>query len=146
MNWTQKDIDAHHQRHGLALVPVAAPLVTEAERTTAARVEVKAERDLQARIYAYLTQHREKGTVHGVINPPMHKRTQLPTGWPDFSFVYRGKAVALEAKIPGKKAEPHQVKCHEEMRTDGWLVMVVNSVDDAAAVLDAVDYAVETGR
>lgn len=98
------------------------------------------------RTVAYLTQHRQKGTVRGVINPPMNKRNQLPTGWPDFTFVYRGKAVALEAKMPGKKAEPHQEKCHDDMRADGWFVMVVHSVDDAAAVLDAVDYAVDTGR
>ena len=146
MNWTPAQAEAHQRRHGFASPVVAAPVVTEAERATAARVEVKAERDLQARIYAYLTQHRQAGTVRGVINPPMHKRSQLPTGWPDFTFAYRGKAVALEAKLPGNKAEPHQAERHEQMRADGWFVMVVHSVDEAAAVLDAVDYAAETGR
>ena len=139
MSWTQEQADAHQRRHGFSPPVTGTPVVIEAERTPAARVEVKAERDLQARIYAYLTQHRQAGTVREIIIPPMHLRSQLPAGWPDLTFAYRGRAVALEAKLPGKEAEPHQAERHERMRADGWLVAVVHSVDEAAAVLDAVD-------
>ena len=146
MNFTQKQHDDHQRRHGFAPSPSALTPVTNVCAASAARVQEKGERQLQASIYAYLTQHRQKDTVRGVINPPMHRRSLLPSGWPDFTFAYRGRPIALEAKMPGKDAEAHQAACHDRMRADGWLVWVVRSVDDVASALDAVDYMVETGR
>lgn len=134
-----------YQRTGKLPAGVAFPVVAEPAPSQPVGTEHRAEGTLQRGIIAYLTQHRKKGTVAGVINPPMNRRSTLPSGWPDITFAYRGKPVALEVKLPGKNAEPHQIQCHERLRTDGWLVMIVHSVADVGEVLNAVDHAVEFG-
>jgi len=69
------------------------------------------------------------------INPPMNRKSILPEGWPDFTFVFDGMPMALEVKVWGAKPRPEQVTRHEKMRGNGWQVYVVNSVADVVAIL-----------
>lgn len=82
------------------------------------------------------------------INPPMHRKSALPEGWPDFSFSYlpkgapngaTGTPVALEVKKQGEKPRPEQNACHERMRRNGWHVHVVHDANDVKQIFRAMD-------
>lgn len=100
----------------------------------------EAERTLQSEICAYLGLH----TIE-YINPPMNRKSSLPSGWPDFTFAYlpRGAKVGIpigvECKVFGKKPEPHQSECHERMRRNGWIVIVAYSVADVQKLMREID-------
>ena len=44
-------------------------------------------------------------------------------------------AIWVELKAPGKKAEPHQVREHERMRTMGQCVVVIDSIEGVEELL-----------
>ena len=73
------------------------------------------------------------------INPPMHKKSEMPLGWPDHTFAYRGVPVAIECKVVGQKPKPHQAERMESMRRNGWTVIVAYDVTDAQKLLRAID-------
>jgi hypothetical protein len=94
----------------------------------------EAERVLQRETRSYLD-------LHGIqyICPPMNQRSKLPPGWPDFTFCYRGVAIAAEAKVFGKGPEPHQAAMHEKLRKDGWTIIVFCSVADIQRLMREID-------
>jgi hypothetical protein len=107
-------------------------VVTASE--AAAKAEAKAERELQSEIANYLRQHDLQ-----FINPPMHKRSMLPKGWGDFTFVYRSVPIILEAKTCVGKLSSDQQKLHPKLRANGWRVMIARGVADVQAVFREID-------
>lgn len=95
---------------------------------------IKGEKDIQKQIANLLT-------LRGVpfINPPMHKRSMLPKGWPDFTFAYRGNPLGIEAKVLGGEPRPDQVKTLQAMADNGWQVHVVTSLAEVQTILRVID-------
>lgn len=53
-------------------------------------------------------------------------------GWPDLQFFWPVcRAMFMEIKRPGEKPEPHQHAIHARLRAQGWIVVVVDNLDDA---------------
>lgn len=46
-------------------------------------------------------------------------------GWPDRIFLYKGNALFIELKRPGEKPTPIQEWVHEQLRKQGFTVMVM---------------------
>jgi hypothetical protein len=67
----------------------------------------------------------------------MDKRTTNKKGQPDFLFVYRGRPIGLEVKLPGKMPTEDQVRVMDAMVKDGWTVTVVRSLGEVVQVLRA---------
>ena len=93
-----------------------------------------AEKDLQSEIRQDLNRREIE-----YINPDMRKRSALPVGWPDFTFVYLGIPLALEAKVQGRKPRPNQAEMHVKLRRNGWQVFVVESLADVLTILRDID-------
>jgi len=74
------------------------------------------------------------------IAPPFNRKSQLPEGWPDFTFSYLGFACALEAKTGKAKARPGQMRRMVSMaqRPNCWICRVVRSLDDVRDFLSYV--------
>lgn len=106
--------------------------ITAAE--AAEKCALKDESELQSLIRQYLR-------LNGVefINPDMRKKSQLPAGWPDFTFCYRGVPVGAECKIEGEKPRQEQSERLEKMQRNGWVTMVVYSVADIQQLMRSVD-------
>jgi hypothetical protein len=99
------------------------------------------ERKMQAMIRQYLNLHEIE-----YINPAMNRRSQLPPGWPDFTFCYRGVAIGVECKVDGKKAEPHQVDRHQGMRRNGWRIVVAYGLADIQEFMRGIDAEANGGK
>jgi hypothetical protein len=98
----------------------------------------KSEKDLQKQICNLLSL---RGIVY--INPPMHKRSILPPGWPDFTFALAGVPVAIEAKIGKEQPSDEQREMHALLTRDGWKVRVVRSLEEVRTILNCVHGAYE---
>lgn len=72
------------------------------------------------------------------IRPRMDKKTTIKKGWPDFTFALRGRAVAIEVKVPGEKPTPEQERIHAQMRAEPncWLVYVVYSCAEVKEIVN----------
>ena len=94
----------------------------------------RAEKEAQKEISKFLR-------VSGIwfINPPMNRKSALPTGAPDFIFARKSAAIALEVKTNGNKPRPEQNACHAEMRANGWLVYVVSGAAEVKDIFRAMD-------
>ena len=97
---------------------------------------VREEKTLHKQIFALL-RRREVPYVHAA----MFKKSQLPPGWPDFTFLYRGVGLGWECKVGRGKLSPHQIARHEVMRNQGWRISEIRSLDEAQRILDALDEA-----
>jgi hypothetical protein len=106
-----------------------------AEETLEAGKE-KAEKQIQSEIAQYLRLHEIE-----FIWPDSRKKSHLPEGWPDFTFCYRGVACGVEAKTPSGTVEPHQILRHEQMRRNGWVVIIARSVADVKALFQEINIA-----
>lgn len=95
------------------------------------RYTIKSERDLQNQIGDLL---RLRGIWFWTS--AMHKRATGTVGTPDVLTAVKGRPIAFEVKLPGKKPEPHQIACHEAMAKNGWSVHVVTSLDQVRDILD----------
>lgn len=60
-------------------------------------------------------------------------------GWPDIIGVYKGYFIGVEVKRPGQKATMLQEFKLNELQSAGAYVCVATSVNEALALLDAVD-------
>jgi hypothetical protein len=98
-----------------------------------AKSVLKREKEIQRDIANFLKQEKKL-----FINPPMNKRSTLPSGWPDFTFSVNGRFVGVEVKIPGAVPDPHQLECHKELRLDGNLVFVVTSLEQFRAIFSSL--------
>jgi len=106
---------------------------SERHEAAVAKSDVKREKELQHQISNWL---RIRGIT--AIQSGMHRKTSNNCGTPDFLFAIRGRAVALEAKLPGQKPTPEQERFMCALIGDGWFVKVVHSLDEArAAVAEA---------
>lgn len=106
----------------------------KAGRTNAeieADIEYLLEKDLQKGICNLL---RQRGIWFG--RSKMNKRSRYTKSAPDFLICWNGKAVGIEAKIGNKEPSEDQLKCHEHMRRDGWLVFVVRTIQEVKDILD----------
>ena len=57
-------------------------------------------------------------------------------GAPDWFVMINGRNFFIEAKAPGQKPEPHQLREHERMRKHGGCcVYVVDSVEEAKQII-----------
>lgn len=88
--------------------------------------EIKSERDLQKHMINLL---RQRGLMF--LNPPMHKRSGLPLGWPDFTIFPAGKPpLFVEAKTPTGKLSEEQLDVRGLIeRSTGSTVHVIRSID-----------------
>ncbi len=69
----------------------------------------------------------------------MDRATSNNKGCPDFLFAINGRAVALEAKLPGKQPTEDQRRVMAGLAADGWRVAVVRSLDEARSVVAEVE-------
>jgi hypothetical protein len=104
--------------------------LTADEALQAARV--KSERDLQNLIETYFNL---RGVV--AIRSRMDKATTTPKGTPDFMLALRGRAVVIEAKLPGEELTPEQEAMKARMTGDpnGWHWLTVYSLDEVKELL-----------
>ena len=86
----------------------------------------KLEKEVQAEIAQYLR-------LHGVpfFQQRMDRATTGTVGWPDITFVVKGRACFLEVKLPTKKPDPEQAKVLSELIAAGAFVRVVHSLEEA---------------
>ena len=61
------------------------------------------------------------------------------SGVPDLVGVYRGRFIACETKMPGNAPSPIQQHRITQIEAAGGLTVVAYSVEEATALLDAVD-------
>lgn len=102
-----------------------------------AKEDLRLERELQSQISQFLSLRSIT-----FINPPFGKKSQLPVGFPDFSFVWSGmpgqhvRPICIEAKGPVTKVTKEQYAMHERLRSEGWEVYIVRSVAEVKSILD----------
>lgn len=89
---------------------------------------------LQEDIRRYLRLHEIE-----FINPPMRRRSALPPGWTDFTFVYRGVPIACEAKTESGQLEDSQRAMLPKLERNGWRVLIAHSVADLQALFRQID-------
>ena len=106
---------------------------SERQEAAVAKSDVKREKELQVQIVNWLLL---RGIT--VIRSGTHRKTSNNVGCPDLIFCVRGRACALEAKLPGQKPTPEQERFMCALANDGWIVKVIHSLDEArAAVAEA---------
>lgn len=69
------------------------------------------------------------------IHAPMHKKSDLPEGWPDLTFLYGDRFLLVEIKINGRKFNEAQKVCHARLANKGIKVL---TLDSAQATIVAV--------
>lgn len=104
--------------------------LTPEETLLAGRVRV--EKDLQNLTESYFNL---RGIV--AIRSRMDKATRTPVGTPDFLLALRGRAVALEAKLPGEELSDDQETMKARMTADpnGWHWITYSSLDEIKELL-----------
>jgi hypothetical protein len=107
-------------------------------QTTAAEAlaiaEAKSERELQEQI-ASILRHRE--VVY--IRPAMFRRSQLPVGWPDFTFCHKSRAIGLECKSKIGEPTHEQLEMHAHMEANGWEVHIVRSLAKVIEIFNEIE-------
>ena len=63
-------------------------------------------------------------------------RLATNSGWPDRTFLYKGRAIFIEFKRPGEKAEPLQQHTLERLERQGFKAVVCDDLDKAIFILD----------
>jgi hypothetical protein len=84
----------------------------------------KAEKELQKDIRNLLS-------LRGLpfINPPMHRKSALPLGWPDFSiFLDNGATVFWEVKVGRNNLDPDQCKVRDSLLKRGHHWRLIRSL------------------
>jgi hypothetical protein len=101
-------------------------------------VEEQSERDLHRDIVRYLN-------VLGVpfAHARMDKKSSIAVGYPDFSFPYRGRFVAWEAKVRGRPLDADQQRTREMIEKHGGQFAVIRGLEDAKNHLREIDSIVE---
>jgi hypothetical protein len=105
---------------------------------TSAEVEQKAtaqaERELQKQIRQFLN-------LRDIlfICPAMFRKSQLPPGWPDISFVYRGVPILWECKSFAGKLRANQEHIITELVRNGWNFRLIRSLEEARSHLRQID-------
>lgn len=50
-----------------------------------------------------------------------------PEGTPDRVCLLEGRAVFIEVKVPGEQPTPEQIACHERIKQNGGIVLVIET-------------------
>ncbi len=114
-------------------VSLPSPLA-ETVKAAADKSDLRREKELQRDIGNWL---RLRGITF--VQSRMDKKTRTRKGVSDFLFAIRGRAVALEAKLPGKQPTEDQRRVMAGLAADGWRVAVVRSLDEARSVVAEVE-------
>ena len=94
---------------------------------------LRSEKELQRKIADYL-RIREIA----FCNPRMDKRSTMTLGWPDFTFAIKGMPIAFECKKSNGKTSQDQIKCHQNMTKNGWIVYLVRSFEQAVDIINSL--------
>lgn len=119
VGWTDNDLIAYEIRQGKA------PKLTQTDPA------LDDEGKFHEEIIAYL----KSIGVHGIVHSRMDQPTTQQVGVPDFLFAVNGVPVALEAKVKNRKATPAQLGWLQALSMDGWVTMVVRSLEDVKTAL-----------
>lgn len=98
----------------------------------------KAEKGLQKEVGDYLRGCKEVE----FINPPMHKRSSLPKGWPDFTFAFKppgsdiGIPITWECKRITGSLDPDQITMRDRLIKNGWQWRLIRHLGEAKAHLN----------
>ncbi len=109
------------------------PPISELAAKSVAKSYLKREKELQNQIVSWL---RLRNVT--VLWSRMDRRLTATIGWPDITFAVKGRAVALEAKLPGCEPTEDQRRVMAGLSSDGWAVKVVHSLDEARAVVESL--------
>lgn len=101
---------------------------------TAMRTEAKTEKILQEQICCLL-----RRSEIPYIRPSMMKCSQLPVGWPDFTFAYRGYPIAWECKIGNKMPTEEQIVMGDKLERNGWRTAIIRTLLDAQGFLYRIE-------
>ena len=82
--------------------------------------------------------------LQGVVTcvPRQDKKSGIQEGWTDITFCilvehspgcWHGQAMGFEVKVGRDKLSPAQIEMHRLMRSNGWHIAVVGSLDDVIA-------------
>lgn len=118
----------------LKLLPPDDPLRLQREKEMKQAAD-RSERELQNQIRAYL---RGQRGVRDDNWQPMHKRSNLRPGSPDFKFAFLGEPVAIEAKVGDNTLSEDQKIVKFDLEADGWTYCIARSVDDVKKCLDQI--------
>ena len=75
--------------------------------------------------------------VHPYGKPEISMMVGLGAGSPDIVGSVDGVPFAVELKVPGRKADPHQAAVHAAWRAMGWYVGVAHTVEEFGAHVEA---------
>ncbi len=102
------------------------------------QIEEQSEKDLHKDIVRYLN-------VLGVpfAHARMDKKSSIAVGYPDFSFPYRGRFVAWEAKVRGRPLDADQQRTREHIEKHGGMYAVIRQLEDAKNHLREIDAMLE---
>lgn len=85
--------------------------------------------NLQPRTFAWT--NFTTGVPARMVQGKLIFRKNPSAGMPDIGGVKKGRAFALEVKLPDEKAKDHQVKWMQDFDRAGGFAAVVRSLDDA---------------
>lgn len=119
--WTSQELRILEQTKKFKSAPVQAHLT--------ALTDAKAERELHDQIEQWL---RMKG-VRCIVHSRMDKKTTQKKGVPDFLFVMKGNAFAIEVKVGNNQLTKEQEAWLVDAAVDGWICRVVRSLDQLIA-------------
>jgi len=116
--------------HILRLMPQAERQRLGKAGRTMLEIEAKNGRKLEKQIQAEIAQYLRLHEVPFFCQR-MDRRTTGTVGWPDFTFVVKGRACFLEVKRPGENPDPEQAKVLSALIEAGAFVRVVHSLQEA---------------
>ena len=62
-------------------------------------------------------------------------RSGKQAGAPDLMLIFKGKAIGVEVKLPGKKQQPNQVEFERKMKMAGGGYHVIHSPEEALDII-----------
>jgi hypothetical protein len=83
------------------------------------------EKDIQSKVVDYA---RKAGCIA--------RKLDFGQGWPDYLFLFNGQVLFIEFKRPGEKPKPLQLHVHKLLESHGFVVQVVNTVDEGTWFVD----------
>jgi hypothetical protein len=98
------------------------------------KLTTSAENELQNQIRQFLNL---KEIVF--INPAMFRKSQLPEGWPDFTFAFCGIPILWECKSIAGKLRESQERIVYQLVGNGWRFRLIRSLEEARGHLRQIE-------
>ena len=95
--------------------------------------EARSEKELHGLISALL---RRNGILY--VHAAMFKKSELPIGYPDFSFVCHGVPMAWELKVRNYWLSKEQEEVRSRMLENGWKYSVIRTLAQAQEELSSI--------